>query len=87
MAGTWQSIVFGFAGLRRIHGMPEFSPILPKGWKGYAFSIRYQGALLKVSVAPEGAVFTLENSKTVTFRIRDRIVTLTSKGDTCHEAV
>lgn len=87
MAGTWQSIVFGFAGLRRVKGVPEFAPILPEGWKGYAFSIRYQGSLLKVSVNSNGAVFTLENEKPITFCIRDRMVTLKEKGDTCHEAV
>lgn len=87
MAGTWQSIVFGFAGLRRVDGMPEFSPILPKGWKGYAFSIRCHGSLLKVAVKGNGAEFTLENDISLTFRIRDRLVTLNHKGDTCHEAV
>ncbi len=87
MAGTWQSIVFGFAGLRRINGVPEFSPILPQGWKGYAFSIRCKGSLLKVSVKEDGATFTLENNESITFYIRDREVTLTNKGDTCHEAV
>ena len=87
MAGTWQSIVFGFAGLRRIDGIPEFSPILPDGWKGYAFSIRYRGSLLRVSVNGDGAVFTLENDQPISFRIRDREVTLTKKGDACHEAV
>lgn len=87
MAGTWQSIVFGFAGLRRVDGMPEFSPVLPGTWKGYSFSIRYQGSLLKVSVSTDGAVFRLENDKPVTFRIRDRVVTLTNKGESCHEEV
>ncbi|MGN1025801.1 MAG: glycoside hydrolase family 65 protein [Faecousia sp.] len=87
MAGTWQSIVFGFAGLRRVNGIPEFSPILPMGWKGYAFSIRYRGSLLKITVCAEGVVFTLENDEPVSFRIRDRKVTLTKKGDTYHEAV
>lgn len=87
MAGTWQSIVFGFAGLRRVAGVPEFSPILPEGWKGYAFSIRCHGSLLKVAIKGSGAVFTLENDIPLTFRIRDRLVTLNHKGDTCHEAV
>lgn len=87
MAGTWQSIVFGFAGLRRVAGVPEFSPILPEGWQGYAFSIRCHGSLLKVAVKGSGAEFTLENNIPLTFRIRDRLVTLNHKGDTCHEAV
>lgn len=87
MAGTWQSIVFGFAGLRRVDGIPEFSPVLPDGWKGYAFSIRYRGSLLKISVGTEGADFTLENEEPITFRIRDHVVTLTNQGDICHEAV
>lgn len=87
MAGTWQSIVFGFAGMRRVNGLPEFSPILPEGWKGYAFSIRYRGSLLKISVTGNGADFTLENELPITFRIRERTVTLTNEGDTCHETV
>lgn len=87
MAGTWQSIVFGFAGLRRVNGIPEFSPILPAGWKGYSFSIRYRDSLLRIAVCAEGAVFTLENDEPVSFRIREREVTLTKKGDTYHEAV
>lgn len=87
MAGTWQSIVFGFAGLRRVEGVPEFSPILPEGWKGYAFSIRCHGSLLKVAVNGSGAEFTLENDTPISFRIRDRLVTLNHEGDNCHEAV
>lgn len=87
MAGTWQSIVFGFAGLRRVEGVPEFSPILPEDWKGYAFSIRCHGSLLKVAVNGNGAEFTLENDTPISFRIRDRLVTLNHEGDNCHEAV
>lgn len=87
MAGTWQFVVFGFAGLRRVDGMPEFSPVLPQGWKGYAFSIRYHGALLRVSVSSDGALFELENDQAMTFRVHDHHVTLINKGDTFHEAV
>ena len=87
MAGTWQAVIFGFAGLRRVKGVPEFAPILPEGWTGYAFSIRYQGSLLKVSVSKDGADFTLENDKPISFHIREREVTLEKKGDACHETV
>ena len=87
MAGTWQSVVFGFAGLRRINGIPEFSPILPNRWQGYSFSIRYRGSLLNVAVNQNGADFTLENDKPVSFLIRGRNVRLAKKGAVIHEAL
>lgn len=87
MAGTWQSIVFGFAGLRRVDGVPEFSPALPSGWQGYSFCICFRGARLRVSVRAVDAQFRLENDTPITFRIRERTVVLNQEGDTCHEAL
>ncbi len=87
MAGTWQSVVFGFAGLRLVNGCPEFDPKLPEGWKGYAFSLRFQGSLIRVAVTAQGTEVTLENDKPVTFFIRSRKVTLERKKEVCHEAL
>ena len=39
MAGTWLSIVEGFAGVRVNHNELSLNPILPKNWKSYSFNI------------------------------------------------
>jgi trehalose/maltose hydrolase-like predicted phosphorylase len=51
-AGTWQAVVFGFAGLRI---QPDtagwtITPRLPKGWKRLAFKFIYRGVLQTVDI-------------------------------------
>ena len=55
MAGTWQSIVFGFAGTRAWQGELSFAPTLPAAWQSYEFQMSYRGRLLHVRVDSEGA--------------------------------
>ncbi len=54
-AGTWQAVVFGFAGLRLTADGWTVSPRLPRGWKRLSFSFTYRGQLQHVDVSPEGA--------------------------------
>ena len=51
-AGTWQAVVFGFAGLRvRPDGTGwTVTPWLPKGWKRISFKFFYRGALQTVDI-------------------------------------
>lgn len=51
MAGTWLSIVQGFAGMRLKEGKMHFTPYLPKQWKGYSFKIGFRGSLLKFDIS------------------------------------
>jgi len=53
MASAWMNFVYGIGGLRSDGDTLSLSPILPRQWKGYAFSLRYRGSLLKVDVARE----------------------------------
>lgn len=87
MAGTWQSVVFGFAGMRRVSGRLEFSPSLPAAWTGYSFAIQYQGAVLGVTVSQGEVVFRLKNSVPITIWMGNKMVSLTHKGDIIHEAI
>lgn len=46
MAGfgeTWQTVVFGFAGLHFVDGEPRLEPRLPGRWNSLAFSFWYRG--------------------------------------------
>lgn len=54
MAGTWQSIVFGFAGLRLVNGVPEFKFYIPEAWNGYHFTVKIKESVLAVDVLPDG---------------------------------
>ena len=59
MAGSWQAIVFGFAGLRTTADNLELSPSLPDRWNGYRFRFVYKGMLLEISVRETGCTVKL----------------------------
>lgn len=50
MAGTWMSVVEGFAGMRVRKGQLCFSPFLPEKWKQFTFKIRFREAVISVRV-------------------------------------
>ena len=58
MAGAWQAIVFGFAGMRAKDGL-LFDPMIPEQWQGYAFKITYRDRLVDVRITHDGAEFRL----------------------------
>lgn len=80
MAGTWQAIVNGFAGVRCHGDVLRFHPYLPKAWESYSFKMRYRGCVLGVSVGCGAASFVLEEGECVTFYIGEREVKITEKG-------
>ena len=59
MAGTWQTIVNGFGGMRCQSGRLSFEPGIPEKWEKYSFRVRYRRSLLQVTVTKEAAVFSL----------------------------
>jgi maltose phosphorylase len=60
MAGTWMSIVKGFAGQRVQDGMLVMNPYVPEQWNAYSFRIGFKGSWLKVSVRKQSVV--IENT-------------------------
>ena len=87
MAGTWQSIVFGFAGLRLVNGVPEFKFYIPEAWNGYHFTVKIKESVLAVDVLPDGWTITLQSGDAVNFLVEGKPYKLTEKGATCHEAL
>ncbi|MDF2515384.1 MAG: family 65 glycosyl hydrolase [Sphingobacterium sp.] len=59
MAGTWMTIVEGFAGMRVKEGKLYLNPMLPKEWKGYKFRVLFRGAILLIEVHGDG--YTVDN--------------------------
>jgi maltose phosphorylase len=56
MAGTWMTVVEGFAGMRVRDGKLSFNPFLPGKWQSFSFNIGFRGALLNIKVSKEGVL-------------------------------
>ena len=91
MAGTWQALVNGFAGMRMHHGKLSFKPHLPKQWKRLTFRIQYKESIMEVSMGREEVSFKLLSGKPVCIYLKrreaeDKMLRL-EEGETIHEKV
>jgi alpha,alpha-trehalose phosphorylase len=64
MAGSWMAFAWGFGGLRvtrePVNGARlSFDPVLPPAWRGYRFSVVWQGRRLDVAVSGPNVRYTL----------------------------
>ena len=48
MAGTWMSVVRGFAGMQVKNGELYFAPELPDGWNSFRFKMRFRNRVLHI---------------------------------------
>lgn len=53
MAGTWMSVIEGFAGKRVRNDRLMLNPLIPEKWGSYSFKIIYRNSLLKITVAKD----------------------------------
>ena len=77
MAGSWMSIVHGFAGMRVVDGQLVFSPKLPQEWQGYAFNLYFRKHIINVKVNQAGAQFSLIKGQELTILVDGQAQTLT----------
>ena len=59
MAGTWISVVRGFAGMRQYGERISFAPRLPRSWSSLELRLRVRGRLLEVSLTRDTATYRL----------------------------
>ena len=59
MAGSWVSLVYGFAGLRDDDGRLSFAPRLPAAWSRLRFRLLLGDALLQVTLTGHAATYEL----------------------------
>ena len=72
MAGTWMSVVKGFAGQRIKNGVLELNPYIPTEWNAYSFRIGFQGSWLKIEVNQDGVIVQNISEKDLTISIHDQ---------------
>lgn len=76
MAGTWISIVYGFAGMRDHDGALSFNPRLPGPWKRLLFRLRFRGRLLEIETTGETATYRLSEGEPMAITHRGRALRL-----------
>lgn len=81
MAGTWQGIVFGFAGVRSNAGYLQINPKLPSQWKSYEFRLQYKGSNLNIKVADKKVEYILLNDCELSYESLGEKIVLSKEGD------
>ncbi|WP_191017980.1 beta-phosphoglucomutase [Treponema zioleckii] len=77
MAGSWMSVVYGFAGFEDYGGKYSFNPHLPEGWKKLRFALSIRSAVVDVELTREKALYSLrEGSEPLTLTHRNEEFTL-----------
>ena len=90
MAGTWQALINGFAGMRMHHGKLSFKPNLPKQWSKLTFRIQYRGSVIEVTMKEDTINFVLLSGNPVKIYLKkdaeDKCLCLV-KGELIHEEI
>lgn len=58
IAGIWQSVVFGFGGVRMLEGALRIDPNLPDSWKSLSFYLHWKGQKLFAQVSHDALRLT-----------------------------
>ena len=53
MAGSWLSVIKGFAGMRIKDDLLSFKPFIPDQWQNYSFRILHRGQALDLTISKE----------------------------------
>jgi maltose phosphorylase len=72
MAGTWMTVVEGFAGMRVHDSKLSFKPFLPGKWQSFSFNIGFRGALLNIKVSKEGVLVKNLSDTEATILVDDK---------------
>jgi alpha,alpha-trehalose phosphorylase len=76
MAGSWMSVVYGFAGMRHLAGKLCFDPYLPDGWNQYGFAVRHKKNVVDVSVSQDGVTYMLRSGSSCELTHKGALVKL-----------
>ena len=79
MAGTWMSIVEGFAGMRVKDDKLSFEPQIPSQWDAYTFKINFRGQILTIRVDHQGSSYWVDVGEPLTILERGVDVMVAAK--------
>ena len=76
MAGTWMTIVSGFAGLRIKKGKLHLNPFKPESWKEYSFCLVFRDRIIKITVCDTDITINLEKGDPFDITLYEENVTV-----------
>ena len=79
MAGTWMSIVEGFAGMRVRDGRLSFAPVIVDSWDSYSFKINFRGKLLELSVDKARCSINNHSDQLIEIAIFDKVLVVEAR--------
>ncbi len=71
MAGSWMSVVKGFAGMRVISDELHFNPKIPMEWGTFQFKIHFRERVLEIIALGEQCEVYLRSGKSITVVVRN----------------
>lgn len=79
LAGIWQSIIYGFGGVRYYEDILRIEPKLPNGWTKLNFTINYQGQELKIECNDKSFKVINLGDEAVTILNKDKRILLSKE--------
>jgi maltose phosphorylase len=80
MAGTWLTLVHGFAGMRIEEDSLSFSPVLPEPWQGYAINLVWRGFRYRLTVNSQQISLQNFSDRTLPMRIFGQLYEAAANG-------
>lgn len=82
MAGTWMSIVEGFAGFRIRDDKPSLNPRIPEQWDSYRFRVNFRGQILTVSIDANSCSLEVDGDSSLTVSVNGQDVSVSPSAAT-----
>jgi alpha,alpha-trehalose phosphorylase len=73
LAGTWQCLVYGFAGVRLGDHYLKLAPALAPDWQGYSFSLTWRGRQIEIDVSPQQTQIRLLSGEAMDIEIHAKM--------------
>jgi maltose phosphorylase len=80
MAGTWLSIVEGFARKRILNGKLSFDPLIVPKWKSYNFKIQYRGQIVELQVKNDEVIILNHSEKPIEVYLFGTLYNISENG-------
>lgn len=77
MAGSWLSLVYGFAGMRDYGGSISFKPRLPLQWKRLKFNLIIRKSLISVDLGRDAITYLLVSGSPTSIKHENTTILLT----------
>lgn len=78
LGGTWQALIFGFAGIEIRKNKLAINPRMPRSWRKLIFSLEWQESLIKLELTNDLIKIRISSSKqkSIKMGIFDEIITI-----------